>query len=108
MSKAIKKGGFEVQPLETSRHNCKGWDTFAIRAGNNICLAVVGEVDRYYEEEYGEIAKLFAAAPDLLKALKVFIALDGDKEGIEHSRCRSVDCDLCKAFIQAKEAVAKT
>lgn len=43
----------------------------------------------------------------LLEALEMFIALDGNKEGIEHSSCRSVDCDLCKAFIRAKQVIAE-
>src|SRR3990167_4209826 len=39
-------GKWTVQPIEIARHGYD-WRTFAIRSPANVCLAVVGEVDRY-------------------------------------------------------------
>lgn len=47
------------------------WLTYAIRdTKTNVCLAVVGDVDRYFEGQYLKIAQLMRAAPELLEACK--------------------------------------
>ncbi len=52
-------------------HGYSDWSTYTIRDSRNICLAVVGEVDRAACKDSGAVADILAAAPDLLKALKV-------------------------------------
>lgn len=61
-------GPWEIQQLETNR-NGYDWPTFAVRSPQNVCLAVVGDVDRHHAEQHPANARLIAAAPDLLAAL---------------------------------------
>ena len=85
---------FSVQLLEDGRHDYPDWKTFCIRAKNNCHLATVGQMDRFHEKDYGRIAYLMAAAPDLLEACKKLLhnaELMGLTVGVE----------------QAKEAIAK-
>lgn len=70
----------KVENLMYDWHNYEGWNTYTIRdAKTNVCLAVVGEVDRYFQNEYGEIAKRLStsynAVPELLEALENAIRL---------------------------------
>lgn len=59
-----------LQELETARNGYQDWRTFAIRSPANVCLAVVGDVDRYESERIPANARLMAAAPNMLAALR--------------------------------------
>ena len=73
------------------------WHEYAIRdKKTNVCLAVIGNVDRYFEKNNEANARLIAAAPDLLAALKEMIAwqdtpahIRGDFPPIQ-KRCKAV------------------
>jgi hypothetical protein len=68
------KGPWTVQDLGPARGDLyPEWRTFAVRSAENICLAVVGNVDRYHEDKYEATARLMAASPDLLAALRRFL-----------------------------------
>ena len=62
------KGPWKVECVETEHHGYPGWNTYTIRSPQNVCLAVVGEVDRYHQNDHTANARLIAAAPDLLAA----------------------------------------
>ena len=48
------------------------WHTYAIRdVKTNVCLASVGNVDRYFEKNNEANARLISQAPALLNALEV-------------------------------------
>lgn len=63
-------GPWTVQQLESEHHGYTGWPVYAIRSKENICLAIVGDVDRYESERIPANARLIAAAPELLAALR--------------------------------------
>lgn len=63
-------GPWQIQKLEENHHGYENWKTFAIRSPQNVCLAVIGDVDRYHEKDHEANAHLIAAAPDMLEALK--------------------------------------
>lgn len=63
-------GPWRAELLEVGRRDYPDWNTFTIRAENNVCLAVVGEIDRYYEQDTAKNARLISAAPDLLEIVK--------------------------------------
>jgi hypothetical protein len=65
---------FTVQTLNEGFHGYENWNTYAVRCAHNVCLGVVGEVDRFHEGEHEQIARLFAAAPDLLAACIEIVA----------------------------------
>lgn len=60
----------KVQSLVKGWHGYEDWETFAVRSDSNLCLAVVGDVDRATADQNKANAHLFAASPDLLKACK--------------------------------------
>lgn len=74
MSAKHTPGDWVVKTLETNHHGYD-WPTFTIRSKTtNVCLAVVGEVDRYCSEQNEANAILMASAPKLLAALKGLVA----------------------------------
>ena len=66
----ITQGKWTVQTLETAKDGYPDWNTYCIRASNNCHLATVGGVDRFFEENAGDNARLIAASPELLEACK--------------------------------------
>lgn len=63
-------GPYVVQPVSDDWQGYENWKTFSVRhSTTNVCLAVVGEVDRYYEKDYEATANLLAAAPELYAAV---------------------------------------
>ncbi len=101
----MKHTKWTLQVLESEHNGYKGWKTFAIRAENNVCLAVVGEVDRFYEKEYRSIATLMAAAPDLLKLAEMYLSdVEGRIKSIKHDRdnneCARHDPDIYDDYQQ--------
>jgi hypothetical protein len=83
----ISPAPYSVQLLETAHNGYPDWKTFAVRSAQNVCLAVVGQVDRHDEEKYGDVARLFAAAPELLAALE--FALDNGDDFEAEKRARA-------------------
>jgi hypothetical protein len=59
---------WSIQELETKKQGYENWNTYCIRAENNVHIASVGHVDRFFEEDTLAHAKLISAAPDLLEA----------------------------------------
>ncbi len=57
------KGPWITEKIEGHYRGYANWETFDIRSTANVCLAVVGEVDRYHEEDHEGNARLMAAAP---------------------------------------------
>jgi hypothetical protein len=71
MKTGYTPGPWTLQDLGTPYGGYIDWQTFAVRSPANVCLAVVGTVDRYESERIPANARLMAAAPDLLEALDV-------------------------------------
>ena len=67
---AHTQGPWEVECVETEHHGYPGWNTYTIRSPQNVCLAVVGEVDHYHQNDHTANARLIASAPDMLNILK--------------------------------------
>ena len=59
------------------------WDCYNIRDSRNVCRAQVGQVDRATEGMNLETAKLFAAAPIMLDALKYVVKYHRDHDSGE-------------------------
>jgi hypothetical protein len=67
-------GPFVKQVVNTSYHGYDGWDVYAIRSKpGNLCLAVVGEVDRATDTVNAGNAALFTASSDMLSILERLI-----------------------------------
>jgi hypothetical protein len=64
------KGPWKAEELDTARNGFKNWKTFTVRSPQNVCLATVGDVDRYHESDHADNSRLIAAAPELLEACK--------------------------------------
>jgi hypothetical protein len=63
-------GPWTVQELITHANYPK-WTSYSIHDGiTNVHIATVGHMDRYFEEQTGDHARIIAAAPDMLEALK--------------------------------------
>jgi len=85
---------WEIQVLETCKSGYENWNTYCIRSGNNVHIATVGDVDRFFEKDTLIHALLIAAAPDLLEACKealrsfrlIYDTVDDNKE------LASLDC----------------
>lgn len=58
-------GPWTLQQLETEHHGYENWPTYAVRSRKNVCLAIVGDVDRYESERIPANARLIAASPML-------------------------------------------
>lgn len=63
-------GPWELQHLETGHHGYADWNTYCVRSSSNMCLAVVGEVDRGTAHHNLKNAMLMTAAPELLTMLQ--------------------------------------
>jgi len=62
---------WEIQHLG-HRPGYPHWNQYAIRdIATNVCIAIVGDVDRYFEKNTLEHATLMHAAPELLEALEM-------------------------------------
>ncbi len=62
-----------LQDLGATRAGYKNWHEYAIRdSKTNVCLAIVGNVDRYFEGDIQrQQAELMAKAPELANALEL-------------------------------------
>ena len=61
-------GPWKVQLLSEAHRGYSSWQTYAVRSEPaNVCLAVIGDIDRYESERIPANARLIAAAPDLLE-----------------------------------------
>lgn len=90
-------GKWTLQQLETARNGYEGWKTFAIRSPQNVCLAVVGEVDHYHEADHEANARLIAASPMLLEALKLCQVRVFMLEGSENEAYRAATSAISAA-----------
>ena len=64
-------GPWVKQTVQADRKGYEGWDVYAVRSrGGNLCLAVVGEVDRATDTHNSANADIIAAAPELLESLE--------------------------------------
>jgi hypothetical protein len=70
-------GPWVVQRLEDAHHGYH-WPTFTVRSPQNVCLAVVGDVDRYESERIPANARLMAAAPSLYRGCMAALAYLAD------------------------------
>lgn len=78
-------------------HGYENWNTYAVRdSKTNVCIAVVGEVDRYFENENEANARLIAAAPELLEALKALVNCP-DYKGINTHEMNAARAAIAKA-----------
>ena len=59
-----------IQELEKDKNGYEGWNSYCIRAENNVHIATVGHVDRFSEKDTIKHARLISAAPKLLEACK--------------------------------------
>lgn len=99
------KGPWTIQELAKDISGYSGWNSYCIRANNNIHLATVGDVDRFFQDDNESNARLIAAAPDLLEALKALF----ENCCMIHSHwgdgCNQKEADA--AIRAAKAAIAK-
>lgn len=66
-------GPWKIQDLG-ERTGYPNWHSFAVRTEKeNVHLATVGNIDRYFEGKELANAKLMAAAPDLLAACRAVL-----------------------------------
>ena len=75
MSKhTVSPGPWEKQLIATDYKGYEGWDVYAVRSRHgNLCLAVVGEVDRATDKVNSGNASLMVAAPELLEACQYVV-----------------------------------
>ena len=59
-----------LQKIADNWHGYPNWSTYAVRSAGNICLAVVGEVDRASEDHNEANGTLMTAAPELRTMLE--------------------------------------
>lgn len=64
------KAPFQIQQLHEQFHGYPDWPVYAVRDASNLCLAVVGAVDRATDQFNQGNATLFALAPEMAAALK--------------------------------------
>ena len=55
-----------IQSLETNKSGFEGWNTYAVRAENNVHIASIGHVDRFFQDDTLRHAKIISSAPELL------------------------------------------
>ena len=71
MSTTHTPGPWTVQTLGEKINGYPDWNSYCIRHLNqNVHIATVGHVDRYYETQNEANARLIAASPDLLDELE--------------------------------------
>lgn len=85
-------GPWTIQRLETQR-NGYDWQTFAIRSPQNVCLTVVGDVDRFESERIPANASLIAHAPAMREALRMAAGRLEFLHGLSHPNmaCGHID-----------------
>lgn len=81
---------------------------FAIRDRRNICVALVGTVDAATKDDNMDHARLIAAAPDLLAALKAVLtgstrAMGVDSTDAEYAHIRVASLDMVRKAIAKVE-----
>jgi hypothetical protein len=76
-------GPWEIQSLGVT-HNGYEWPTFAVRSPRNICLAVIGDVDRASAPDNTANARLIAAAPEMLELIQSLVNFTALEEGSHH------------------------
>jgi hypothetical protein len=77
---------WKYQELESSRPGYPGWKSYTVRdTETNVHIATVGNIDRYFEKNTEDHARLLAAAPELLDALRsaLFFVPEGTKTRTE-------------------------
>jgi hypothetical protein len=95
-------GPWAVQELETSHHGYAGWHTYAVRSSQNVCLAVVGEVDRFEEERIEANANEIADYLDITADS----SLDRNYDGVLDScQCAEHPEVCCNADLTANGVV---
>ena len=78
-------GPYKLQLIEEEHHGYK-WKTYCIRsAKTNVCLSVVGAVDRYESERIPATALLMSKAPELLEALRDLLVMVEQKNAGDYS-----------------------
>jgi hypothetical protein len=97
-------GKWIMQDADTKHNGYEGWDTYAIRdAKTNVCLALVGEIDRYHAQEYRDIAQAISAVPDMIEALQNLISYL--ESNYDHNEIAMQECD--KALLALAKAGIK-
>ena len=101
MSTRTKIGPWKLQDLP-SKPGYPNWTPYAIRdCKTNICIAIVGTVDRYFEgKQQLAHARLMKAAPDLLKNLQRCAQWIEDSVG----ECPAIDDDWENGHSELAEA----
>lgn len=67
-------GPWHVQCLGANKDGYPHWHEYCVRAENNVHLATVGSVDRFYEASNEANARLIASAPALRESLAECVA----------------------------------
>ncbi len=76
--------------------------TYTIRDSRNCCIAVIGEVDRLTATENEANARLIAAAPELLEALKGLM-----KEAVKLAETQADNAPIWAWIDDASDAISK-
>ncbi len=88
---------------------CHPRRTYGYGCGNDfVCDLNDGEYHQYRnDKEQAANARLIAAAPDLLAALKAILPAAGDGYGHNPHAKKPGDCAGCDAVVAARAAIAK-
>jgi hypothetical protein len=79
------KGPWKYELHQRKRNGYEDWNTYTVRqAETNVCLAVVNEVDRFYEKDSRGNAIAISLVPEMIDAMQDFCVL------VERGRIRSV------------------
>jgi hypothetical protein len=89
MPNAHTPGPWSIQQIHDAKNGYADWQTFAIRGPENVCLAMVGEVDHYKSERIPHNARLIAAAPELLEALEEMLNAGVNDDPNMYDRARA-------------------
>lgn len=98
------KGPWTLQELP-AKHLFPEWIPWCVRADNNVHIATVGDVDRFFEKQQAANARLIASAPELYEALRELSERVASLGGVEIPYADALK--LFDAYKQARAALAR-